>query len=220
MLFRSQALLLRKPSRCALGQGDKREETALRKKILRSAVSYYIVRGEIRNNIANIDGGGISLGFGANAFAFGGVIAENTAKERGGGMVNYNGVCKINGAVIKANRAGIDGGGIYAVNASFSFTNGKITDNAANWGGGVYLNESAFIFTGGEIVGNAANTNGGGVYVYTNSSFEMTGGKILNNTANSSGGGVIVNNNCSFKMTGGEISFNTANGNGGGAYVY
>ena len=49
---------------------------------------YYLVRGEIRNNTANIDGGGIYTRYGGKISVYGGEVKENKSNWGGGIMVS------------------------------------------------------------------------------------------------------------------------------------
>jgi hypothetical protein len=157
----------------------------------------------------------------------GGDIYDNTAQGDGGGVAVYNrGTFEMKGGSIQDNKT-IDwsgGGVVVAGNSKFIMTGGDINDNTAKGsGGGVYILEGIFTMTGGEINNNETiNWGGGGVLVASGGEFTMNGGEISGNSVavadiNQSGGGVLVNNG-TFIMNGGEISRNKT-GKGGGVAV-
>jgi hypothetical protein len=198
--------------------------------------------GEISDNTANTDGGGI-----CNSGRFtmlGGKISGNTAKGNdyagrgwGGGIYN-NGTFTLYEGEIYNNTARIYGGGIYD-STNFSMFSGTISNNIASYGGGVsngdVYDNSNFSMFGGIISNNTASAYGGGVYSNERGNFTMFGGTISNNigsgvfnagnftmiigtiSGNTASAGGGVSNVASFNLLGGLISNNTAS-DGGGLY--
>jgi hypothetical protein len=172
--------------------------------------------GEITNNTATIDGGGVYV---AGAFTMG----DNTSSP----------VAKITGNSAGTTSGGGNGGGVFFNSGNFTMNSGEISGNTGHYGGGVAVNSVLFTMNGGEISGNSATPHsggdggyGGGVYVFSGN-FTMSDGEISGNgfvtvssIVTNYGGGVYVDGtNSSFTISGGEISDNKANEAGGGVYI-
>ncbi len=112
----------------------------------------------------------------------------NTAKA-GGGVYNKYGVVTMRGGIISDNVAWDKGGGVlnYFMLSFFRLSGGVVSNNTAILGGGVCSDDDLGM-SGGVISGNTANY-GGGVYV-GNGSFNSSGGKVSGNTASQSGNDV------------------------------
>ena len=115
--------------------------------------------GEISNNIATVNGGGVINGqiiAKANFEMSGGKILGNTA-EKGGGVYNFfNSTASLSGTgVISNNNATNLGGGI-CTDGAFTLVEGKILDNYAYVGGGVYVGNGDTTLIGGRVSGNTA----------------------------------------------------------------
>ena len=188
----------------------------------------------------SIWGSGVEVSNGTFTMS-GGEISDNTASREGGGVnVSNEGTFTMSGGEISGNTAS-SGGGVEVYEGTFTMTGGKITGNTAeadSWagGGGVSVGDNAtFTMRGGEISGNTAKSNsdsagGGGVNVGEGATFTMSGtAKIFGNTAEAdswAGGGGVYIYQGTFTMQGGEISDNTAKSNsdseaadGGGVHV-
>ena len=160
-------------------------------------------------NIANSDGGGVSIN-GGEFTMNGGTISANNAGMTGGGVnIGSNGTFTMTDGTISDNDAGTTGGGVNlgaygASGATMTLEGGTISDNTATVnGGGVGVSVGTFTMNGGTIGGAELNTAafGGGVYVDgVNSNFIMTGGTISGNTATQKGGGVYVSSTGSFTL--------------------
>ncbi|MDE7082427.1 MAG: hypothetical protein K2O89_01825 [Clostridia bacterium] len=150
----------------------------------------------------------------------GGEISENTADYEGGGVWSslYSTFIMNGGKISNNNVIGNSGGGGVVSYGKFIMNGGEISGNTSpSIGGGVMVYSGSVVINNGEIYDNEA-TQGGGVHVYTNGTFEMSGGTISDNTATYGGG--VYGYDSTFKMSGGEISGNTATTNGGGVYGY
>jgi len=191
--------------------------------------------GTIKENTAESGGGvysGGSIAYcggdsyptlnGAGFSLLGGIITENIATEKGGGLYNDNGTFLLAGEPVISGNKAANGGGIYAERAA-TISSGRVTGNIATEnGGGMYCKMADItgyvpdigIYSGFTISGNTA-VNGGGVY---NEAGEFTsyGGIIANNTATSNGGGIW--NKGMYLMERGTVSGNKA-ANGGGVYA-
>jgi hypothetical protein len=89
---------------------------------------------------------------------------------------------------------GTSGGGIYAVNGTFTMEGGAISGNkSALSGGGVYMGGGDFAMKNGTISGNSAPNEGGGVYV-AGGSFIKNGGGMIDATNTAETGNVAYIN--------------------------
>jgi len=128
---------------------------------------------EIRDNIANVNGGGVTLnnaaGLSAGSFTMNdGIIYNNTARNNGGGVHARSGHSTFNmldGSI--HNNIAANGGGINVGSSLINIHDGDLSNNiASNNGGGVWLSRynSLFYFHGGEITDNHAEGDGGGLF--------------------------------------------------------
>ena len=138
------------------------------------------------------------------------LISNNSAKLRGGAIVNNNegnaAVATINGGQIVSNKIenptsgknGV-GGAIYIYGGRFYINGGEIANNTAEYGGAIGADmpemQSMLNITGGYIHDNTANNSGGAFYVsggYNN--WYIFGGIIAKNHAKTNGGVADVAN--------------------------
>lgn len=115
--------------------------------------------GEISNNIATVNGGGVTNGqiiAKANFEMSGGKILGNTA-EKGGGMYNFfDSIATLLGSGIISNNNATNLGGGVCTDGAFTLVEGKILDNYAYVGGGVYVGNGDTALIGGRVLGNTA----------------------------------------------------------------
>lgn len=153
----------------------------------------------------------------------GGEISQNTAGTNGGGIEVYGGGVTMTGGNISGNTAGTNGGGVDAENR-FTMSGGTISDNKATTGdgGGVCQrnNKGTFTMSGGEISNNTAAGSGGGVqaggYVFLMSD----DAEISGNTATGNGGGVNVSGTYGLRIAGdASVLNNSCNGKVNNVYL-
>ena len=194
----------------------------------------------IENNHAGTDGGGLWMDVSAMRIGFDTDHPYTVYTNVNGDPYSLG--LSINGASIKNNTAGGNGGAIclrrqtdiYVSGIDLNY--GTIESNTANnHGGGIY----AYATTSGDrvpvtiggsdagtlsLVGNTTSTNhGGGLYV-SNGNVRILGGKIGEsgkpNSATGSGGGIYVTgSNSNVDIEGGTIAYNICNNNGGGIFI-
>ena len=115
----------------------------------------------------------------------GGLISDNVAAVDGGGVSisQYNEMTLSGTAIIKDNSANEHGGGIYISNqAQLNITGGAISDNTATKNGGaVNCGGGIVILTGGSISGNKAELGEG---IYQNGTMNLSGAPLINNSDN------------------------------------
>ena len=174
----------------------------------------YLNHGEVKNNSASLNGGGIYVSK---------------------GDVTYNNVEAGTSLIVSENSAA-SGAGIYIKDGSLKMAHGTITNNHTTGtgnGGGIYIENGDFTINAGEISGNTvSNGNGGGVYIVGsdgNGNFTMDGpGAITGNSASGNGenvgfGGGIYVHGGNFTLTenasAGSISGNESVNDGGGVYI-
>ena len=145
---------------------------------------FYLHDGKITDNHGD-RGGGVYVEH--NFYMDGGEVSNNSATGNGGGIYMNTGSIFLSGGKVTENRAGGDGGGVctkaYAAKDSKSYVelsgNAEISGNhAGGRGGGVYLdvysdsgtdylgtaNWCTLTMDGGSITGNTSVGDGGGVY--------------------------------------------------------
>ncbi len=198
-------------------------------------------QGTIRQNCA-CRGGGMYFDNGKLQMC-GGEISGNTAKECGGG-ISFEGSAEtipeldLSQGKVTENKAGYDGGGIYAYHCDMKIRGGEISGNTATGnGGGMYLSgemHAEIDTANGEAGAVLIERNradffeieqgcGGGIYVETDSCLRMKGGIVKNNRA-IDGGGIYVDHGAEMAIENSEVVGNTAvgveyhteHGNGGG----
>ncbi|MBN2392445.1 MAG: right-handed parallel beta-helix repeat-containing protein [Anaerolineae bacterium] len=127
--------------------------------------------------------------------------------------------------------AGLEGGGVYAINASVTLSGCQIIANTANQfsspyggsGGGIYLINSHNATLRGNTIRDNTAWFGGGVYLYASDNATLAGNTILNNQGNgwygAAGGGVLLHDSADAMLTGNIIQGNMTQV-GGGVYLY
>jgi len=188
--------------------------------------------GIVRNNRADIYGGGIALSERSNdmnsvAQLFlntGSFVYNNTAGERGGGVSIYERAhLTLNGGIVRGNVAALGGGGVRVENAQFTMQSGSIYNHRFAVRDPITGVQSGNIYQGGGVWVNGEDAI-----------FTMTGGTIghatddLQGNRAQSGGGVWVGNGATFNMqagagnTSGTITRNEVGGGlnqGGGVWL-
>lgn len=194
----------------------------------------YVLNGNgtaLRNNTAK-NGGGVYITGGTFNMGLS-WIHSNTATANGGGVYYNGGTFKMQansciGYISSSGGGGntaANGGGLY-LNASYTFSAGKITNNkATSNGGGVFVYAGTFTINNANalINSNKATTYGGGVYLTNSTKIAMSAGTIATNSS-MHGAGVAVMGSAQFALTGGTIGGSTANKNtattyGGGVLI-
>ncbi len=194
----------------------------------------YVLNGNgtaLRNNTAK-NGGGVYITGGTFNMGLS-WIHSNTATANGGGVYYNGGTFKMQansciGYISSSGGGGntaANGGGLY-LNASYTFSAGKITNNkATSNGGGVFVNAGTFTINNANalINSNKATSYGGGVYLTNSTKIAMSAGTIATNSS-THGAGVAVMGSAQFALTGGNIGGSTANKNtaseyGGGVLI-
>jgi hypothetical protein len=149
--------------------------------VFNTGYEFCMYGGKIFNNTAYFSGGGVD-NYNGIVRLYDGVISGNNAVW-GGGIFNVWNSFVMSGGVISDNVASDKGGGVYSYYAfsNFNLSGGVVSNNTAPIGGGV-CTDGDFTISGGVISGNVAKYDGGGVYV-GNGVFNNTGGVISNNAA-------------------------------------
>jgi len=160
--------------------------------------TFIMLGGEIFNNTANRDGGGV---YSSGTFTMqGGTISGNIAYNGGG----VSGSLTMENGTISGNTARTNGGGVHASGA-FSMQNGYISGNIANeQGGGVYVDDGGYYYsgtftkTGGTIYGNDGEQNLGNILIKRNGRGNAVYYEKNNNWRNASAGPTMNTNTYGF----------------------
>lgn len=190
---------------------------------------------EIFGNYAEKSGAGIHSE--KKLVMTGGSAHDNEAGTDGAGIYIYSGEAELSSCTIKANKAGGNGGAIYANNENSRITvkideenssddDVLIEKNSANRGGAFYgANNADFVMNVGKVSENYSTginpgDGGGAMFIWGGdsnySTFTMNGGVISGNMAKNGGAGGAVHIDhglggmAAFIMTGGLLSGNKA----------
>lgn len=190
---------------------------------------------EIFGNYAEQSGAGIHSE--KKLVITGGSAHDNEAGTDGAGIYIYSGEAELSSCTIKANKAGGNGGAIYANNENSRITvkigeenssddDVLIEKNSANRGGAFYgANNADFVMNAGKVSENYSTgikpgDGGGAMFIWGGdsnySTFTMKGGVISGNMAKNGGAGGAVHIDhgsggmAAFIMTGGLLSGNKA----------
>ncbi|MEM9301164.1 MAG: choice-of-anchor Q domain-containing protein [Pseudomonadota bacterium] len=182
-----------------------------------------IVGGNVANNSAAAEGGGLWNGSGPMTIS-GLDISGNTASgdessEGGGGIFNAGGTVLIDDVTVQnnfANGSSGSGGGILNDAGVLRISDTTIGGNdAQRAGGGIETLYGSAYLDSVTVTGNTtgpAPGNGGGLHITGEGIVEVTGGQFLNNTASEEGGGLWNSPPGQMTITDVTISGNTANG--------
>jgi len=171
----------------------------------------------IKNNKANIDGGGLYITNGGSFNMSSGEISNNsTTSGNGGGVFMQDGSVTITNGTIKNNISANYGGGLYVYNSYStkkiaSFNGGNIVNNQAKAGGGICTNGNVELTIGNVHVEDNIAINGGGLCLLGGASMDFGAGLIRFNNA-------TQKDNTPF-ITAKEETINNIQGVGGGVYL-
>jgi hypothetical protein len=140
--------------------------------------------------------------------------ADNSTGEGGAFCCLNSSSPTIRNNIIKNNKGGTFGGGIYCNNSSPTIQRNVIKENIAFDGGGIacYTNSSPVI-EDNTIIGNTTSVWGGGIFCYVNSSPIINDNILMNNYA-ANGGGIGCLYYSSPSITGNLLIENDASAGG------
>ncbi|WP_231603761.1 dockerin type I domain-containing protein [Neorhodopirellula pilleata] len=167
------------------------------------------VRGEVNQNTAASEGGGLWNGSGTMSIT-GTTVENNTASGNaadngGGGVFNDAGVLNLDSVAIQGNQAdgtSGSGGGLFSLAGIITMQNSIVQNNSANRaGGGIEIVAGTATFTDLQLLNNdvdgqgtTATTpnpgNGGGLHVSATATVTVAGGLVQGNLAREEGGGL------------------------------
>jgi len=159
-----------------------------------------IYLNQIKNNLGHEETCNVEFYFGD--------ISDNEAAGNGGGVSGQNSAqFYLKGGNLCRNSAQ-NGGGAYLGGRSslLQFEDGTVADNTASVNGGGVFTQGTIEMSGGTLDGNHALNYGGGIY-YQNGKMAMTGGTVCDNDARYLGGGIMVGGE--FTISGGSLYGNT-----------
>lgn len=167
-----------------------------------------VVRTVVARNTALGVGGGILTPLGSILTVRDSTVRRNIATASGGGINVPTAI--LTNSTVSGNRAGVQGGGIWAGSA-VTLTNSTVSGNtASDVGGGIHSNESVTL-TNSTVSGNSASGSGGGISASVEAN--VIGSTISGNSALNNGGGMFGEAALLRRST---VSGNSASGSGGG----
>ena len=149
--------------------------------VIRAAFS----SGEASSRVFNITGEEVAI----SGVAIENGNATNTG-NRGGGILN-SGTVVLTDVVVRGNRGGGEGGGIYNGGGLLTLIDSNLLGNTAlhgDGGGGIYNDGGTVTLTNSTIDNNSAAAKGGGIL--NSGTLTMRNGTVNGNTAGVSGGGI------------------------------
>lgn len=169
--------------------------------------------GSVLNHRANT-GAGLYVN-NAEANITGGVIADNIAKEYGGGIRAAGSTVTLSGVTLRADKAAKEGGGIYTSGETKLTIDGAVFEScrAEIVGGAIRADASTTKLLSGELRNNSAAKNGGAIYASAGT-MELAGGTISGSTAKENGGGLFAKET-DVTVSGTNFTGNKAGANGG-----
>eukprot|EP01041_Mallomonas_annulata_P004483 gene4483-8920_t len=194
--------------------------------------NFFIINTRFYYNIAEYDGGAISLegsdDMYASTYIIGCHMYYNQAAffALGGAIqVKYSSIFSMTNTVIYGNSAG-RGGGIYIMGPKVDVTIENCTvirNKALIDAGGIQIGDNVYnlLFINVNIIENEAVNNGGGIHInYNNANISLRNCSIFKNTAKNNGGAIYIkssNNGLSMQFM--DIYENKAS-SGAGLFVY
>ncbi|QDT00006.1 beta strand repeat-containing protein [Adhaeretor mobilis] len=197
----------------------------------------------IELNTASDDGGGIFASTGTLVNIDGSTVSGNEADDKGGGIVVTGATLTVTGGSLvggdadailplESNKAGVNGGGIFADASSVVTIDGsRVSGNIADTdGGGIYVTGGTVnVMSGSSIELNTASDDGGGIFASTGTLVNIDGSTVSGNEADDKGGGIVVTG-ATLNITGGSVvggdasvviprESNKAGVNGGGIFA-
>jgi hypothetical protein len=168
--------------------------------------------GDVHDNHADDDGGGIYVGDGA-ATIENARLSYNTANDQGGAVYNYSFV-KLTKTEVDHNFAHNGGGGLandYIAKVEDSYIHDNTSGNGT--GGGIWNNYQLYLWHT-QVSRNTAYGSGGGIYNANGPSTWLTAkdSRIDENTTTSGNGGGIYNDRGEVSLGDSEVNLNKAVG--------
>ncbi|MFK7738182.1 MAG: beta strand repeat-containing protein, partial [Pirellulaceae bacterium] len=198
-----------------------------------------IIGGEVSDNVAAREGGGLWNGSGLMTIdgteIIGNVASGPSADDGGGGIFNNGGPMIITGAIITDNIADGEsgsGGGLLSLSGAIEVTATTFSFNSANRaGGGIEVVDGSLALLDSNLISNdvdggagTANPgNGGGLHITGITTTTIEGGSVFGNLAASEGGGLWNQAGSTMTIRDSIISSNEAFGDsategGGGVF--
>ena len=184
------------------------------------------------------NGGGFHITGAGDATIVGGEVTDNIAAREGGGLWNGAGTMNVEGVLIAGNTASGDsaddgGGGIFNNGGPLNIIDSEITDNFADGlagsGGGLCSASAVPVtITTSTLSFNSANRAGGGVEIVDGSLMMVDSSLVSNDVSgtagtpapgNGNGGGLhVTGNSTTVTIDGGAVFGNLAGSEGGGLW--
>lgn len=174
----------------------------------------------VERNHAAARGGGVHVE-GSNLRIDGGSVSDNGADDSssaGGAVFNDRGTVVVDGADMRRNRAGGDGGGVAAIAGTTTLAHVQAWENRARAGGAVHLTGGGgrLAIDSSVLQANHAASSGGALWA-DSGTVAITGTTylVVNSAAGAGaqeGGGAIFNDGARIEIDGGPVAGNRATG--------
>jgi len=190
--------------------------------------SITITGGEVNNNTASLEGGGLWNGAGTmtiNGTTIDGNVAQGAAADDGGaGIFNNAGTLNITDVLLSDNRAtGLSGsgGGLLSLTGTVTINDTTFDSNAANRAGGaIEVVNGTLLITGSAMTNNdvdgGAGTpnpgNGGALHITGVTTTTISNSEVSDNDAKREGGGLWNQTGSTMTVNNTTIDSNTASG--------
>ncbi|KAK3273261.1 hypothetical protein CYMTET_18487 [Cymbomonas tetramitiformis] len=175
--------------------------------------------------LGDFNGGGVFVYEDSIIHLFNSTVMKNYAANGGGIALNERSTLELDQGVLFENVAKVRGGGVYAQEGcTLNLTAHTVVSGneaLAGSGGGVYGSSgSAMVVADGEVSGNLAAEEGGGLFFEDLSNLTLRGTQIQNNTAKMGGGGLCMGAETQLSIAASQVEINRAStGYGGGLSV-
>ncbi|GAA5201734.1 membrane protein [Rugosimonospora acidiphila] len=157
-------------------------------------------------------GGAISMESGARVTVIHCALTHNRSAQRGGAILNLDGVLRVTDSTLTDNSTGNLGGAIYST-ADLTVENSTLSGNSAAIGGAI-LNFGVANLTNTTLRGNHATTEGGAIAAQLTSTSTTLDHSTVEGNTSATGGGIFSSVLVTLNQS--TVSGNTASGDGGG----
>ena len=112
----------------------------------------------------------------------------------GGALAVVDGTLSMNGSLMSANSATVNGGGIYSENSDLSISTTSLTQNEATgsdgYGGAIFVDDGSLQMSGSTLSDNSSAYIAGAIRVSGSASLDISGSTLSNNEASDYGGAI------------------------------
>lgn len=155
-----------------------------------------VYESTLRDNIATVDGGAMSLS--ADAYIFDSTLSDNVSGEDGGALYTDRDLY-IYDSRFEGNSASVRGGAIYNENFDLTVYRSSFQDHTAMYGGAIYHRDDDLDIVNSSFVSNHAERDsagyggiGGAVYTGDTAYFYVNNSRFADNQATAKGGALYL----------------------------